>query len=167
MPRLFAQPYDLSARGFFFEPLDEYRSRARGARNDHGQPIEEFEIQFIDGDPIDAELARAVALGQANLESYLSCVDNWADWQKVIVVIAVGACGYDFDPNAVPEDYEIDIYYTENLRNLAEEFVNDGLLGDFPDPMRPYFDYDAFARDLAVDFVETEIAGTQLVYRAG
>ena len=64
MTQLYAQPYDLSAIGFYFETAEEYTAKADALRNDYGEPVEEFEIQFIDGDDIDSELAKSVGLTQ-------------------------------------------------------------------------------------------------------
>ncbi|TNE42953.1 MAG: antirestriction protein ArdA [Sphingomonadales bacterium] len=164
MMTLFAQPYDVSATGFYFEDYDEYSSKAAKLRNDYGDPVEEFELQFIDGEALDCALAKAIGLNQANLHSYLDCVENWDDDQKRRVIIAVGECGYRFDPEQQPEDYEVDIYPVETLRELAESFVEDGLYGDIPEPLQFYIDYDAIARDLGMEFTETTVAGEALVY---
>ncbi|MFV0552106.1 MAG: antirestriction protein ArdA [Anaerorhabdus sp.] len=51
------------------------------------------------------------------------------------------------------------------MRYLAMRFVDDGLFGEIPEELRFYIDYEAIARDLAVDYSETEIAGTRLIYR--
>jgi len=56
------------------------------------------------------------------------------------------------------------MYHVDSLRDLAESFVDDGLYGEIPDALRFYIDIDAIARDLMVDFSETEIAGQRLVY---
>lgn len=163
---LYAQPYDISATGFSFESADDFDIKSDACRNSFGDIVEEFEIQFIDGEAIDAALAKAIGLTQANLGHFFDCAEHWEDWEKTIVIIAVGDCGYDFDPERAPSDYDIDVYHAVSLRELAEQFVDDGLLGEVPANLLPYFDYDAFARDLAVDYTETEIAGQQLVYRA-
>ena len=44
-----ATPYDVSAIGFYFKTYDEYVEKAASHRNAHGSPVEEYEIQFIDG----------------------------------------------------------------------------------------------------------------------
>ena len=59
---LHAQPYDLAAAGFYFKAAEEYAEKSAALRNDYGDPVEEFEIQFIDGEAIDAALAKAVGL---------------------------------------------------------------------------------------------------------
>ena len=53
------------------------------------------------------------------------------------------------------------------LRELAEQFVDEGLFGEVPESFRFYIDYDAIARDLAVDYSETTIAGSRIIYRCG
>jgi antirestriction protein len=57
------------------------------------------------------------------------------------------------------------MYHDQNLKELAEQFVDEGLFGDIPERLSFYLDYDAIARDLAHDYTETTIAGQQLVYR--
>ena len=44
--------------------------------------------------------------------------------------------------------------------------MEDGLFGDIPERLAGYIDYDAIARDLAMDYGETTIAGTSLIYRS-
>lgn len=162
---LYAQPYDISATGFYVTNAASYASSAQALRNDGGQPVEEFEIQFIDGEAIDAALAEAWGLNQANLARFFDVVDDWSDDQKQRFVIAVGECGYTFDPASVdPEDFDVDLYEVDSIRDLAEQFVDDGLYGEIPEHLAHYIDYEAIARDLAVDFFETDIAGTRLIY---
>jgi hypothetical protein len=54
MTTFYAQPYDISATGFYFDIEDQYQAKIRTIKNDYGQTVEEFEIQFIDGETIDA-----------------------------------------------------------------------------------------------------------------
>jgi antirestriction protein len=162
---LFAQPYDISASGFYFDDADDYASKAASLRNDYGQPVEEFEIQFIDGDRIDVALAEAWGLNQANLSRFFEVVEEWSDDQKQRFIIAVGECGYKFVPASVdPDDFDVDLYEADSLRDLAEQFVDDGLYGDIPPHLVHYIDYEAIARDLAMDFSVAEIAGARLIY---
>ena len=116
---LHAQPYDLAATGFYFETPEAFQSKAKANRNDYCDPVEEYEIQFIDGDDVDCDLAKAIGLNQGNFRDYLDCVENWEDWQKVNVIIAVGECGYEFDPHADPDRFDIDVYHVDSLRELA------------------------------------------------
>lgn len=168
MTQLFAQPYDITACGFYFETAEEYHERVSKLLNSSGWPVEEFEIQFIDGEMIDAKLFLALDVLQFNFEAFLEAVENWDYQDKLNVMIAVGEAGYSFDfRNSSPEDFDIDLYQMDSLRELAEQFVEEGLFGEIPDNIRYYLDYDAIARDLAMDYSITRIDGTNYVYRCG
>ena len=43
--------------------------------------------------------------------------------------------------------------------------MGDGLYGAIPAPIQNYLDYDAIARDLAMDYSEIRIDGTRYIYR--
>jgi hypothetical protein len=121
--QLHAQPYDITARGFYFESLEEYCEQVAKAVNEHGDPVEEFQIQFIEGEVVDCELAQAIGLNQANLMQFLDCIHAWDEVDKVRVALAVSQCGYVFDDSMTPNDFDLDIYYVGSLRDLAEQFV--------------------------------------------
>lgn len=165
---LYAQPYDISASGFPFQTADAFAAKAAGLRNDHGDAVEEFEIQFIDGEAIDAALALALGLSQATHGAFFSCVETWEYHEKVRYIIAVGECGVSFDLERDDIDLlDVDIYEEASLRDIAMRFVEDGLFGDIPEQLQSYIDYDAIARDLSIDYAETEVAGDRIIYRCG
>ena len=164
---LYALPYDISADGFYFRTADEYEKKVSAAKNSYGQPVEEFEIQFIEGEAIDCELAEAIGINQVNFAQFFEFVESWEDHEKTAVIIAVGECGYGFDVGTSPDEFDLDIYHVDSMRELAEQFVDEGLFGDIPERLRFYIDHDAIARDLAVDYSEAVIAGERLVYRCG
>jgi len=80
------------------------------------------------------------------------------------LIIAIGECGYAFEPDLDPIQFDVEIHDVENMRELAEQFVDEGLYGEVPEAFQFYIDYDAIARDLAVDFSEIPIAGGRYVY---
>lgn len=164
----YAQPYDISATGFFFNDFETYAREAAAKLNAHGQRVEEYEIQTIDGDDIDVALASALAPHQGQLKAFFARLDDWDDDQKRRAVIAVSECGHALDLETDdPSDIDLDIYEMESMRELAEHFVDEGLFGEIPERLQFYIDFDAIARDLSVDYSETEIAGQRLVYRCG
>jgi hypothetical protein len=168
MTELFAQPYDISAQGFYFRTSEAYHEKSAKARNDFGFPVEEYEIQFIDGEAIDAQLFEALRVNQCNFPQFLEACDAWDDHQKIKVIVAVGQCGYTFDLNSGdPDDFDVDIYELDSLRELAEQFVEEGLFGQIPERLQNYLDYDAIARELGMDYSETTIGGKPLIYRCG
>ncbi len=162
----YAQPYDISATGFYFESVEDYTQKAIVLKNQYGDSVEEFEIQFIDGEIIDCELAKAWSVNQVNIEEFFDATDEWDDNQKIHYIIAVGECGYSHNQaKDDPTDIEIDIYELDSLKELAEQFIEEGLFGDIPERLQFYLDIDLIARDLGFDYTETNIAGNNLIYR--
>ena len=163
---LYAQPYDLAATGFYFEDFETFDTKSGNLRNQYGEVVEEFEIQFIDGEGIDCALAQAFGLHQSSLSHFFNAVENWSDDEKLYFIIAVGECGYSFDPETVePYDFDVDLYQVDNLVELAEQFVEEGLYGEIPESLRFYIDYVGIGRDLSADYGETVIVGINYVYR--
>lgn len=163
---LYAQPYDISANGFYFRSLEEYTQKSTDHRNEYGDPVEEYEIQFINGDDLDCSLFKALSVHQGNFHHLLTACEDWDDDQKIKVIIAVGECGYHFNPETDnPDDFDIDLYEMDSLRDLAIHFVDEGLFGDIPENIRFYLDYDAIARDLGMDYSDIRLNGTNYIYR--
>ena len=164
---LYAQPYDLSATGFYFECPETFERKIQAVKNDYGEPVEEFEIQFIDGEALDTALFDALRIHQGNACQFLEMVTEWEEWEKINIIIATGECGYTFDIESDdPHHFGITIENADNMRELAERFVNDGLFGEIPEHLANYIDIDAIAADLSHDYTETVIAGMPVVYRA-
>lgn len=163
---LHAQPYDTSATGFYFDDFETYKEKAANNKNNHGEPVEEYEIQFIDGSALDCDFATAYGLYQNTIVLFFDTVEKWEDCEKEAFIIAVGECGYTFNPDTVsPSDFEVDIYIMDSMKELAEQFVDEGLYGEIPKALQYYIDYEAIARDLNIDYSETVIAGRRLIYR--
>ena len=165
MTTFYAQPYDISATGFYFETMADYTEKSGKLRNDHGQPVEEYELQFIDGELIDVELCAAIGINQANIGDVIEGIDNWSDDDKRQIILAV-CDGYSFDPKTDdPAGFDVTIYELDSMRELAEQFIEEGLFGEIPENLAPYIDYDAIARDLGFDYTLTTVAGQRLIYR--
>jgi len=165
MTKFHAQPYDISATGLYFESAEEFYAKISKAVNDYGDPLEEFEIQFIDGNDVDCALAEVWSVNQANIGAFFDAVNDWDDEQKKHYIIAVGECGYSHEQVADKSDnVDIQLYQVESLKELAEQFVDDGLFGEIPEQLQFYIDYDLIARDLAVEYSETIIAGERFAY---
>ena len=166
MTQLYAQPYDISANGFYFENMEEYDSKYTKCKNDFGGQVEEFEIQFIDDDDLDCDLFKALDIHQGNFSAFFTVCEEWNEDQKIKVIIAVGECGYSFDPHKDdPDDFDIELYELDSLKDLAEQFIEEGLFGEIPESIQSYLDYDAIARDLGMDYSEIRLNGTNYIYR--
>lgn len=167
MTQLFAQPYNINATGFYFETIDEYNQKYTNNHDEYGQFVEEYEIQFINGDSIDAELFKKLSISQCNINLYLEKIEEWDDRQKVQILIA-SECSCDIDLKTIdPDDFDINLYEMSNLRELAEQFVNEGLYGEIPENIIKYLDYNKIVRELSFVYTETRIDNVNYVYRMG
>ncbi|MGC1497062.1 MAG: antirestriction protein ArdA [Sulfitobacter sp.] len=165
MATFYAQPYDIHASGFYFDDAETYHSKITSIVNDFGDPVEEFEIQFIDGEQIDCELAQALCPNQVNVLAIMEAIETWDEEQKTNVILAVGESGYSFDlAKDSPDDFDVFVYYVDSLTELAEQFVDEGLYSDLPAHLSRYIDYDAIAYDLGMDYSMTNVAGQSLAY---
>ena len=59
MVQLRAQPYNISANGFYFEGYSQHSETSDCPKNPYGESAEKIEIQFIDGDSIDCKFTKA------------------------------------------------------------------------------------------------------------
>lgn len=166
MTTLFAQPYNICATGFYFETAKQYEEKAKNLTNAYGEPVEEFEIQFIDGNNIDAKLFSALSVHQGDISAFLEAVEEWDEDEKIRVILAVGECGYSFTfGQGTPDQFDLDLYEANSMRDLAMEFVEQGLFGDIPINIANYLNYDAIAYDLGMDYSEIRLNGTNYIYR--
>ena len=166
MTQFYANPYDISATGFYFENYDDYLEKSADHKNAYGDAVEEYEIDMIDGELIDIELFKALSPSQGTVKAFIEFVEEWSDDDKTRVIIACGECGYSFDfDSSTPDDFDVDIYYVDSLTELAEQFVDEGLYGEIPEMLTHYIDYEAIARDLGFDYSETTVNGEAIVYR--
>ena len=147
---IFAQPYDLEATGFYFSSLEEYEAKCAENFNSWGGLVEEYMIDICDGPMLACKLASAIKLNQGNLQAFLEALD-WCDDDLVKACIM-----YDhIITNADFKDYDqseaegLYLYEDMSWRDVAEEFVDSGCLGDVPDHLSQYIDYDMVARDLS------------------
>ena len=63
--KYYANPYDISHRGFYFETMEEYQEKLAA------HPAEEFEIEFIDGSSLQAYAFRQAFVNMGNIHVWL------------------------------------------------------------------------------------------------
>ena len=155
---LFAQPYNLDAQGFYFHSMEEFETQSKNLRDRFGCPVEEFEIQFIDGE--DADLFEACGIGQSNLFMWFDEIDALDDHEKISLYFLAGVLSYSLDI-AMSKVDEVSIFHGD-AQEAAEEFFDDCYAHAIPENLRFYFDMEKFARDLEIggDFNEFEYDGT-------
>jgi hypothetical protein len=157
MTTLHATPYNINATGFYFDNAIDYESKAATHVDRYGNLVEEFEIQFIDGD--DAQLFEACGIIQANLNVWFDDIEFLQDHEKVNLYYLVGVAGYSLD-QALEKLDEPNIYQGE-LKEAATELFDECYLHAIPANIQFYIDYDKFARDCQYsgDMAEFEYAG--------
>ena len=158
MTKLHATPYNIDAAGFYFTDINEYKTKAKSLVDRYGNLVEEFEIQFIDGD--DVELFEACGINQVNLNQWFNEVEFLQHDEKVSLNYLVGVAGYSLDQALLKTDEPS--LYQGNLLDAATELFDECWLPSVPESIRFYIDYDKFARDCQYggDLTEFNYAGT-------
>lgn len=168
MPTLFAQPRDPGVTGFQFESAAEFWARARELRGASRDKVADFEVRFVDGQLLDAELFKAIGGGRADLAAYFEAVRSWTVDQKVRAIITVGQVGVGFPLDEAEADMlDLDLHLVDSLRDLARQFVEDGVFGEIPEEIANYIDYDAIARDLEKTYCMITVAGVSCAFSSG
>lgn len=160
-----ATPYDISASGFYFSTYEEYAAKAATHCNAYGQHVEEYEIQFIDGD--NPRLFSALSVNQATLAKWFEHFEALDDDEAVKAIYLAEVEGVAMDDI---QDQLDDVHLTEgSVTDYAQQYLEDsGLLAEVPESLRYYFDVEAFARDLVLggDVTTFEVDGTIYVVEA-
>lgn len=153
----FAQPYSLDATGFYFTNLDGYTAKAAALKDRYGNPVEEFEIMYIDGD--DNALFNACGINQANLSVWFDEVAILDDHEKAALFYLVSVTGCTLS-DALGKIDEVALY-AGNLEDAAQELFDECYADNIPENLRSYIDYAAFARDCehGGDMTEFEYGG--------
>ncbi|MDF1848269.1 MAG: antirestriction protein ArdA [Parvibaculaceae bacterium] len=160
-----ATPYDISAAGFYFNTYDEYQNQSASHRNEHGALVEEYEIQFIDGE--NSRLFSALSVCQANLKDWFEHFETLEGEDAIKAFYLAEEQCYLIDDILDRLD---DVYLFEgSALEYAENYLEDtGLLDQIPENLRFYFDTESFARDLLLggDITELEINGTAYIVQS-
>lgn len=158
MTTLFAQSYASAHIGFYFEDFTEYCElivslQARG--------YEEFEIQFIDGEPEQAALFESVGISQANIQLWFEHLDQ-LDEKEALQLTFLLNCGYELT-DALQRYNEVSLHLGCSS-NYAQDIIEDTT--DIPSHLANYIDYDAIARDMEINGEITEVAHDAYVTNA-
>ncbi|MBL4617758.1 MAG: antirestriction protein ArdA [Robiginitomaculum sp.] len=160
-----ATPYDISASGFYFNTYEDYLEKSATHRNEYGDPVEEYEIQFIDGD--NYRLFGALGINQANLKDWFDSFEELDDEDVIKVIYLSEDLGYAMD--GILDRLDDVILFEGSVLDYAISYLEDtGLLDQIPENLRYYFDTESFARDLERngDIASLEVDNTHYVVQA-
>jgi hypothetical protein len=158
MTILYANPYNIDANGFQFSSVEEFTQKAAALRDRFGNPVEEFELDYIEGD--DGALFRACGIDQTNLSMWFDAVGPLDEHQKAALFYLCDCIGYRLS-EALDKLDDVSMYEGD-LIDAATELFDDVYLSEVPEAVRNYIDYNAFARDcqLSGDMHEFRLDGT-------
>ena len=169
---LYAQPYDLDAQGFYFDSFEDYETKFNKNCNVYGQPVEEYELQFIDGSAIDCDLFKAIDKTQnivCSLKAFFMVANTWEKYQKIPLIIAYeeNITSEPFNEEVTSDMFEdIDIYYDMSFEDLAWQFIEDGLFGDISEDLKQWLDIEKMALSLSYDYNEISVGNNSIIYRS-
>ena len=161
-----ATPYDINATGFYFNTYDEYVEKASTHKNDYGDPVEEYEIQFINGD--NYQLFNALGINQANLEKWFEDFENLDTDDEAKAIYLAEYTGYEMQD--ILDQLDDICLFKGTAEEYAEEYIEDtDMLADMPENLRYYFDTEAFASDMVTggDITVLEINNVEYVAWGG
>ncbi len=158
MSTYFAQPYNINANGFYFDDSESFTFQSENLTDKFGNHVEEFEIQYIDGD--DSQLFFACGIGQGNLQVWFGEVEDLSGHEKASLFYLCNYVGVSLADALLKLE---DVCLSEStLKDAAEELFDEIYLAGVPEAVRAYIDYEKFARDceLGGDMNEFEFNGT-------
>ena len=156
--QLYANPYDTSASGFSFDSAEqfdeEYQKRL---------PVEEYEIDFIDGTAEEAALFKVADITAANLSDWFDGIDSLKDYEFPSVYFLLSNGNVSSFSEAVEKADQQNVTEGDTLKyveDYVEQMGGPAELGK--ETLENYFDYESFANDMNMngDVVEFEFAGT-------
>lgn len=148
----FAQPYSLDATGFYFSDLEGYRRKADANRDRFGGPVEEYELQYIDGEF--HRLFNALGVNQASLADWFELLDELdGDDDRYLIACSLAGDGYVMSELAAKwDDYSV---FRGTAAEYAEQVVSECY--EVPGNLAAYIDYERLGRDMVLEGSVTEI----------
>ena len=156
MATYYLSPYGYDDKGFYFDSIEELEDKLAE------QPsLEEYEIEFIDGDDLDALLFSAISSRESTVTAMEVIEADELDEGKKLLVAHFLDMGDNLDralkaaDNASLFEGTIEDYVYESIQDSG------GLSELPPDEVERYFDWESYAKDEAINrsLSEARIAG--------
>ena len=155
MTTICAVPYDTSASAFYFSSITEYDEKYT-----QRLPVEEYEMQFIDGD--NPKLFNESDISQANINLWFQALDDIEDDSDASISIRyLTSLGYSLS-DAIHKKDEVAVFHGKPS-DYAYEIFSDS---EIPDYLSNYIDYDAIARDLELSGEICEFSSEVIITNA-
>jgi hypothetical protein len=158
MTEFHAQPYSLDHTGFYFDSIESFEA---GMKRLNAQGCEEVEIQFIDGEDHQAQLARLAEISQASIYRWFDTLDD-LDESAALQISFLLELGYTLD--GALERYDEVCFFEGTAADYAYDLINETT--EVPEHLRFYIDYEAIARDMKINGEIAEIERELIVTNA-
>lgn len=144
--QLYANPYNSSVAGFYFTSYEEYKTKSSKHVDPFGLPVEEYEIDHVDGDL--NQLFNACNIDQCTLHVWFNEIETMDKSDQTELYFRCDCLGQD--PQEAICDLNSDgSISTGSSLYYAYSYIEDsGILNTLPENIQRYFDFEAFARDL-------------------
>jgi hypothetical protein len=161
MPSIYANPYDTSAHGFYFEDYQDFMDKYRKNVNRFGAPVEEYSFEFISGD--DAEQALFMAMednGFIDLQGYFDLLNNIDQSQVPALVYLMDIMNLDAEQAMANVD-DVIVIEDDAITYISEYFVPDVFFDETTyENLHPMLiDFKALGRDFAINHPEIRDLG--------
>lgn len=153
MATLYANPYDVGARGFYFEDETDFEQKQKSNLNSFGMPVEEYSFEFISGDDAEHELFNALEdNGFINLNDYFQTLREVNDDQIPALVYLVGVMNLDIE-NALDNVDDVYVYEGDAKDYINNEFIPE-IMFDLSNLNENLIDFKALGRDFDINHLE-------------
>jgi len=143
---LYANPYNTSVNGFYFNSYEEYKAKSSTHVDPFGLPVEEYEIDYVDGDL--HELFEVCNIDQLTLPLWFNEIATIDTSDQVELFYRCDNLGQD-PQEALYELNSDGSIYTGSSLNYVYDYVEDsGMLNALPQNIQRYFDFESFAGDM-------------------
>lgn len=168
--KFYAHYYNIFPKGFEFSSMEEYEQQFQHHQNAIGKLGENLKtewVQLISSNFIDEKLFNLLKIDKSNLPLFIEKANQWSEQDKINLLIAVGEQRCDFDLSKdTPSDFDIEVCDTVNsMQEFAEKLLKDGYLGEIPQSLKPYLDYDEIIADILKEYAVLALYDKLVMYR--
>ena len=144
--QLYANPYNSTVAGFYFATYDEYQSKSSVHVDSFGLPVEEYEIEYIEGEL--PQLFNACNIDQCTLKLWFDEIEMMDKHDQIELFFRCDNLSQE-PQEAIYELNSDGSITTGSALYYAYSYIDDsGILNTLPENIQKYFDFEAFASDL-------------------
>lgn len=158
--KFYANPYNTSAAGFYFESIEELEVKSAALKDEFGLPVEELEIDAIDGTREEMELFEMAEVTQSDIAEFIEFIEDSDEetWPAVYFLLERYTL-YTLEA-AISRAEECNVVQS-SLLDAASNLFDECYGYSIPEELSIYIDYEKFAADIEYggDMVEFEFGG--------